>query len=103
MLSHLSSPPIIAERTLQQWMDDKGAGNFTKAVRATIDPKWGKDPSDTIVYEIEVECSRSTSEVFTYRIEADNVEDAREQAYDQAREEGRWDDVSVLKVKEICK
>lgn len=100
--THLNSPPMVGTLTLQEWINsDRPAGEFAKEVRKTIDPKWGREPTETIVYEITVDCTRSEEESFTYRIEADNEEEARADAYDQASCEGRWSDMEIRSVKEL--
>lgn len=94
--------PMVGRLTLQEWINsDRPAGEFAKEVRKTIDPKWGRDPSETIVYEVTVDCTRTSEESFTYRIEAANEEEARTEVYELAASEGRWSDVEIRSIKDL--
>jgi hypothetical protein len=88
---------LIAGKSLQEWVNAP-EGEFTKAVRAKIDPHWGRSPNELKKYRVKVYGELSKERSDTYDIEgyigANEAEERAESMFRQDHDDD-WDNVSA--------
>ena len=84
---------LIDGKTLQEHMDSP-AGEFTKAVRRTIDPHWGRETDGLKKWKCKATLSKTKYEYETVDIEAFTKEEASAAAYKELDGDD-YDDVDI--------
>ena len=69
----------IAEKSLRDW-SDAPAGAFAKAVRAEIDPHWGRETEGLKMFKVKVHGEITKEQCAVYDIEEFTRDEAEERA-----------------------
>ena len=87
---------MLEGKSLHEWINQPGAGVFTKAAREQIDPLWGTLEGDLKEFNVTIRCDYSGSCEATVVVEALNKDHARSIAYKNANEDDFKGDFDIL-------